>query len=343
MNKIVFISLLLITSFASANQNILNIYIWGNYLPNKIIHQFTKETGIRVNLTEYDNNETMYAKLKASSHIGYDIVMPSSYYVSRMIKQRMLYKLDKNKLLNFKNLNPSLLYKEFDPNNDYSIPYFWGTTGIIINTDYFASGTITHWRDLWQPQYKNQLMMLDDMREVFAVAFLTLGYSINDSDPEHIKQAYLKLKQLLPNIKTFNIDAVPSIYIDEDATIGMIWSGDCKLANDENNHLQYVYPQEGFPVWIDSMAILSNAPHKEEAYKFIDFILRPEIAAEISNTAGYSTPNLPAVKLLPKNMQDSLIVNPDSKTMKRAKFQTDVDEKTRKLYEQYWEMLKTGE
>ena len=232
------ILLVLFSTFAQAtDKNILNIYSWGNYLPNEILMQFTKETGIKVNLAEYDNNETMYAKLKASKHSGYDIVIPSSYYVERMAKQGMLQPLDKSKLTNLHNLNPLFLNKKFDPKNNYSIPYLWGTTGIIINTKYINKSKITSWQNFWDPQYKDQLMILNDIRDVFGIALMTLGYSINDANPKHIEEAYLKLKQLLPNVKIFNIDTVPNIYVDEDAIIGMAWSGDYKVAQTENSEL----------------------------------------------------------------------------------------------------------
>jgi len=335
--------LALFSTCVQADKNILNIYSWGNYLPNEIIMQFTKETGIKVNLAEYDNNETMYAKLKASEHTGYDIVIPSSYYVERMSKQEMLQPLDKAKLINLRNINPLFLNKEFDPKNNYSIPYLWGTTGIIINTKYINKNKITSWQNFWDPQYKDQLMMLNDIRDVFGIALMTLGYSINDTNPEHIKAAYLKLKQLLPNVKIFNIDTVPNIYIDEDAIIGMAWSGDCKMAQDENQQLQYIYPKEGFLLSIDSFAILKNATNLENAYKFIDFMMRPEIAMQASLAIGFVTANQAAIKLMPLKIQHSPVLNPNAKTMQRGKIQLDIPEKERHIYEKYWEKLKIGD
>lgn len=334
--------LLLSVSTLAKNDNILNIYLWGNYLPDEVIHQFTKETGIRINTAEYDNNETMYAKLKASRHTGYDLIIPSSYYVQRLSKQGLIQPIDKTKLPNFKNLDPNLLYKEFDPQNNYSIPYLWGSTGIVVNTQYFDATNITKWQDLWNPEYLNALMMLDDMREVFSIALLSLGYSVNDTNPEHIKEAYLKLKELLPNIRIFNIDAVPNIYIDEDATVGMIWSGDFRLAQQENPNLTYIYPQEGFPIWIDSIALVSNAQHVANAYKFLNFILRPEIAKIISLNTGHSTPNLAAKKMLPLTIQNNSVAYPDTKILNQGKFQTDIDDQTLRIYNKYWEMLKIG-
>ncbi len=324
------------------NSKILNIYIWGNYLPNEVIRKFTKETGIKINITEYDNNETMYSKLKALKKTGYDITVPSSYYVERMAKQGMLHPLDKKQLSNLYNLNPALLNKAFDPNNIYSVPYLWGSTGIIINAKYVNSKKITSWQNFWDPEYRDQLMMLNDMRDVFSIALLTLGYSINDTNPKHIEEAYLKLKALLPNIKIFNIDTVPNIYIDEDAVIGVAWSGDYKLAHNENPSLRYIYPKEGFSTWLESLVILKDAPHIDNAHKFINFILRPEIAQKISLSLGYSTANQTAVKMMPLTLQRDSVANPNPEIMKRGEIQSDLDPETRRLYEKYWEKLKIG-
>ena len=325
-----------------AAKNVVNIYAWSGYVPDKVIQQFTKETGIQVNLSEYDSNETMYAKLKASS-AGYDIIIPSSYFVERMHKQDMLQKLDKTKLPNFNNLNSALLHKPYDLENDYSIPYLWGTTGIVINSNYFKDNEITSWNDLWDPKFKDQLMMLSDIREVFGMALLTLGYHADDTNPEHIKQAYFKLKQLLPNIKIFNSDAEQTIYIDEDAVIGMGYNGDIHLTQLENPDIKFIYPKEGFTIWIDCLVIVKNAPHLQNAYKFMNFILRPDIAKEISEEIGYSTPNKAATKLMSKEEQNNPVINPDAKTLMRGELQTDAGAEALPLLSKYWEKLKIGE
>lgn len=322
------------------DSNTLNIYTWGNYLPNEIIRQFTKETGIKVNLSEYDNNETMFSKLKALKHSDYDIVVPSSYYVERMAKQGMLHPLDKSRITNLKHINPLLLNKSFDRKNIYSIPYLFGSTGIIVNTKYLDKKNINSWQNFWDVRYRDQLMLLDDMRDVFGIALLSLGYSINDTSPEHIQEAYLKLKQLLPNVKIFSIDTVPNIYIDEDAVIGMAWSGDCRLAEEENSSLEYIYPKEGFSIWVDSFVIIKGAPHIDNAHKFINFMSQPEIAKQVSLSIGHTTANKNAIKLMPAALQRNQVANPKADTIRRGEIQLDLDPKTRHLYEKYWEKLK---
>ena len=221
--------LLLFVSLGATASKIVNLYTWAGYIPDSVIQQFEHKTGIKVNMSEYNSNESLYAKLKASPNAGYDVIIPSSYYVDRMRQERMLHEIDKSKLPNIKYLNPKLLHKTFDPQNNYSLPYIWGTTGIAVNKNYFNPKNIQRWSDLWQPQYKNKLLMLNDVREVFAMALITLGYSINDTNPKHIQQAYLQLKKLMPNIRVFNSDAEQNIYVDADITVGMGWNGDIHM------------------------------------------------------------------------------------------------------------------
>lgn len=337
-----FVTTLLLSAAALADDdNTLNVYNWSDYISDDVIQQFQKETGIHVNYSTYDSNETMYAKIKANPDAGYDIVVPSTYFVDRMRHQHMLLKLDKSKLSNFKNLNPALLNKPYDPNNQYSIPYLASSTGIVYNDKYFPVNSITKWADLWQPQYHDKLLLLDDVRDVFSMALLALGFSPDTADPEQIKTAYNKLLSLLPNVKLFNDEAVKAIYIDEDATVGMGWSGDIYLATKENPHLHFVYPQEGFVIAQDSMAIPIGAKHIESAYRFINFLLRPDIAAKISMSTGYMSPNLAAVKLMPEDVRNNQIIYPSTETLKRGHFQLDVGDASN-LYEKYLELLKIG-
>lgn len=328
---------------AIAGENILNVYTWSGVIPEFAIQQFERETGIKVNFSTYDSNEIMYAKLKATKDVGYDIIEPSSYYVDRMRRQNMLEKIDKTKLSHFDNLDPTFLKQKYDPTNDYSIPFIWGTTGIFVNREYYPlSHSLTRWADLWDKKFENQLMLLDDSREVFSVALLALGYSINDMNPAHIKQAYLKLKTLLPNTKVFKSDGVIAILIDEDATIGMAWNGDLYKAKKENSHLDFIYPKDGFVIWVDNFAIAKNAPHRENAYKFINFMLRADVAKEVSLNNNYPTPNLAAQKLLPEDIRHNATIYPSHEVLNRGQFQTDMDDAAVQLYEKYWEKLKMG-
>ncbi len=325
-----------------ATENIVNVYTWADEIPHTLINQFEKETGIKVNYSTFDSNEIMYAKIRAITHTGYDLVEPSSYYIDRMHRLNMLEPLDKKKLSNYKNLDPTFLNAPYDPNSLYSIPFIWGITGIFMNKEYFPTNVTTQWNDLVDKKYLNQLMFLDDAREVFSVALRMLGYSINDANPEHIKQAYLKLKTLMPNVKLFNSDAIISLLIDEDATIGMAWNGDLFKAKLENSKLQFVYPKDGFEIWVDNFAILKGAPHLENAYQFLNFLMRADVAKTASLSVNYSTANLAAKNLMPPDIKNNPTLYPPAAILKNGEFQTDVDDKSYALLEKYWEKLKIG-
>lgn len=331
--------LLCLSGLVSAEEKILNLYGWAGYLPESVIRQFEAETGIRINYSTYVNNEALYAKLKANPDAGYDVIIPSSYFISRMQKHGLIQKIDSSKLKHYKNIDPAFFNKEHDPKNEYSVPYLWNGTGIVINTRYLSPNSINSWAELWLPRYQDQLLILDDTRESFSIALMTLGYSVNDKDPTHIKAAFEKLKALMPNIKLFNLEAQRSIYLDEDIAIGMGWNGDIFLAKQDNPNLQYIYPKEGFVITLDTLAIPTGAKHVENAYRFIDFVLRPDIAKEITLDSGFSTPNMAAKKLLPVSVRTDPILYPDAEILKTAQFQADVDEAA-PLYEKYFERLK---
>lgn len=323
-----------------AEQRLLNIYAWAGEVPDFVVRLFEESTGIKVNISTYENNEIMYAKIRATANPGYDIVMPSSYFVDRMHRQNLLVELDKSKIPNLQNINPDFSHPAYDPNLQYSVPYIWGITGIFINTQYVKADSVKKWADLWQERFKNKLLLLDDTREVFSLALLSLGYPANDQNPEHIKAAFLKLKQLMPNVKVFSTDTVVSTIIDEDATIGMAWNGDTFKASHENPHVKFIFPEEGFVIWVDNFAIPKSAVHKDEAYEFINFILRPDIAKEIAIFTRFPTTNLAAQKLLPDNIRNDATIYPPKSVLSHGQFQTDTGDNTMALFEKYWEELK---
>lgn len=335
-----FTVLFTLPAFAYASKGIVNVYAWSSEIPDAIINQFEKETGIRVNISTYENNEVMYAKMRATKNPGYDVIMPSSYYVDRMSKQNMLSTLDKTQLTNLSNLDTTFTHPAYDPNLQYSVPYVWGITGIFFNQKSYSQNQLSKWNDLWNEKYRDQLMLLDDTREIFSIALLALGYSPNDTNPKHIEEAYLKLLQIMPNVKVFSSDAVVSIIIDEDANIGTAWNGDIYKAQTENRDVQFIFPKEGFVIWVDNFTIPKNAPHKDNAYAFINFMLRADVAKNAVMQVHIATVNRAAKELLPQEIQNNPILYPSSDIMKRGIFQTDLGEDTLAIYEKYWEQLK---
>jgi spermidine/putrescine transport system substrate-binding protein len=342
MKYLLSIFTLFISLTTLANTGVVNVFNWSDYMPQAVVDEFEKETGIKVNYSQYDSNETMYAKLKAEPTVSYDVIVPSDYFVDKLRKQGMLQKLDKSQLPNFKNLNPALLNRAYDRNNDYSLPYLWGTVGIVVNSKYLSPDSIKNWSDLWNSKYRNQVLMLNDMRMVFGVTLMSLGYPINDTNPEHIKQAYLKLKELMTNIKLFNSDSADNLYIDEDINLGMNFSGDTFRDIVDNADLKYIYPKEGFPMWIDNLAIPKGAPHLQNAYIFLNFLMRPDIAKQIALVQRYSSPNMEAAKLLPPSWRDNPIFNPSAKVLKHGQSHLDLGDAD-VIYAKYWEKLKIEE
>ncbi|MFU8797293.1 MAG: ABC transporter substrate-binding protein [Gammaproteobacteria bacterium] len=331
--------LFLSPAVSAVEEKILNVYNWADAISEPLLRKFEKETGIKINYSTYGSNEVLYAKLKLNPKVGYDVIVPSTYFIDRMRKQGMLQKIDPSKLPHLKNIYPDLMNKPYDPNNQYSIPYFWNITGIVLNTKYHKPHSVSSWADFWNPEYKNQLLILDDTREVLSIALLRLGYSINTTDPKHLKEAFELLKSLLPNIKLFNVAAQKSNYIDEDISLGMGWNGDAYIAKKENKNLRFIFPKEGFIISLDSMVIPKYAQHVGNAHKFIDFMLRPENAKELSLATGMGIANQAGVALLPDTLRKSQIVYPNEEILKRGQFMMDVGDAA-PLYEKYFELLK---
>jgi len=318
---------------------VVNVYLWGDDIPKKIIHRFERESGVTVHLSSYDSSETMYTKLSASSNNTYDVVMPSGNYVQRMQRRGLLAKMDHRRLPNLKNLDAMFLHTNYDPGNQYSIPLTWGSSGIFYNETQIHHAP-TKWTQLWRKAYTRRLLLLDDAREIFSMAMMGLGYSPNDTNPAHIDKAYKQLQKLIPNIKLFANDGLQAMLIDGDANIGVVWNSDAYKAHTENSAIRYIYPKEGFIIWIDNLAITSNAPHVKEAYEFINFMLKPSISAEIGATRGLAITNKRGKALLPPSVRNNITIYPTKKTLKRGHFQQDVGEETNTLYMNYWQALK---
>lgn len=328
------------TSSTDVKTRKLYIYNWSEYMPPDILETFTNETGIEVILTTYDSNESMYAKLKMLDATGYDLVVPSSYFVSKLRDEGLIRPLDKSRITHLSHLSPLFLNKDYDPNNMYSLPYIWGATGIGVNTDFIDASSITSWRDLWNPKYRDKILLMNDVREVFHIALRSLGYSANSKKPNEIKAAYQSLQQLMPNVAVFNSDTPERPFLSEDVHLGMLWNGSAFRAIQDNPKIKLIYPKEGAIFWMDNLSIPKNAQNIDEAYIMINFLLRPEVAAKISSAIGYPTPNETAKQLMDSKFADNEIIFPSATTIQAGEFQSTVDEAT-PIYNEYWQKLKT--
>lgn len=318
---------------------VVNIFTWTDYVPHAVIKQFEKQTGIKVNLSEYDSNEDLFAKLKVAPHAGYDVIFPSSYYVERMRDDGMLRLLNHKQLPNHRYYDPLLLNKAFDPHNHYSFPYLWGTTAIVVDKRFWDPKTVQSWGDLWRRRFRNQILLYDDAREVFAAAFFVLHDSINSTSPHKIFRAYRLLLKLAANVRLYSSDSAINAFADDDVTIGMAMSGDVFLARQANPNLVYIYPKDGFSIWLDCMAIPKYAPHIKNALTFMNFMMRPEVAKRVAILQGYSSPNLQARRLMPKRYRTDPLIYPAPETLKRGQMQRNIGS-ARSLYMHYWQLLK---
>ncbi|WP_051201828.1 extracellular solute-binding protein [Ferrimonas senticii] len=326
---------------AAAKDDVLYFYNWSEYIPDGLLQEFEQETGIKVIYTTYDSNEMMYAKLDQLQGKGYDLVVPSTYYVKKMADVGLLQPIDKSKLSNFKHLETAMLNKEYDPNNTYSIPYIWGATGIGIHTDEIDPSTITGWQDLWDPKWQGQLMLMNDQREVFHMALRILGYSTNSTDPKQIEEAYQLLRKLMPNALTFNSDNPGAPYVAGDTSLGMIWNGSTFEAQKEDPAITMIYPKEGAIFWMDNISIPAGAENVEAAHKMIDFLLRPEVAAKVSEMTGYPTPNKTARELMDPAFSQNPIIFPPAEVIEAGEFQSDIGDAVQ-IYSDYWDKLRAG-
>ncbi len=331
--------LLLLTGFGSADETkTLYVYNWSEYTPEDILKQFTEETGIEVRLSTYDSNEVLYTKLKILNAGGYDLVFPSTYYVQKMIHENMLHELDKEKLPNLKHLNPKLMGKEYDSKNRYSLPYLWGNTAISYREQSGLKAP-TSLKDLWKPEYKGQVLLLDDMREVFAVSLRSLGYSANTTDKVKIREAYEHLKELMPNVRIFNSESPRQAFLTGEVGVGMNYNGDAFRAEETDRGMKYIYPSEGATLWVDSMVIPKNARSVAEAHLLMNFLMRPEIAQQISVRVGYSSPNRTAVEGLSDTIRMNPIVYPPDDVVEKMEILNEVGRSVFE-YEYWWERLK---
>ncbi len=331
---------LFLASSAVAGEKVY-VYNWTEYIPQPVLDRFTETTGIEVVYSTYDSNETMYAKVKLVQNDGYDVVVPSTYFVSKMSRENMLQPLDHKQLPNMKDLDAKLMNKAYDPNNTYSIPYMWGSTGIGVNSAEIPVEEITSWKDLWNPKFKGKLLLQDDMREVFHMALKIQGRSSNSTDPKELEEAYLLLKELMPNVLLFNSDSPRLPYLAGEVNIGMIWNGEAWMAEQENAAIRYVYPREGANLWIDSFVIPKSARNVKNAHAFINYMLQPEVAKPCVEQNGYATTVTSALPLLEEKVRNSPTVFPPPEIVAAGEFQLDVGEAL-PIYQKYWEKLRTG-
>lgn len=299
---------------SSSVNNQLTIYNWGDYIDDSLLKSFEKETGYKVNYVTFDSNEAMYTKIKQGG-TTYDIAIPSEYMIDKMKSEKLLNPLDHSKIKGLSNIDPKFLNQPFDADNTYSIPYFWGTLGIIYN-DQKVKTPPQHWQDLWSPDYRDNLMLIDGAREIIGLALNEQGNSVNSKDMGQLYKASTHLKSLTPNVKAIVADEMKQYMINNEAAAAVSFSGEASEMVDNNDHLHYVVPSEGSNLWFDNIVIPKTAKNFNAAYAFINFMLRPENASKNAEYVGYATPNIKAKAILPKEITANKSFYPDETAMK---------------------------
>ena len=325
----------------------LNLYAWSEYIPQAMLDGFTQETGVKVNYDTYSSNEELMAKLQAGAS-GYDVIIPSDYTVTILVKQGLLEKLDMAQIPNFVNIDGQFKNLDYDPGNQYSVPYQWGTACLVVDTSK-VTRPITKWADLWSPEFEGRVVLLDDEREVLGMVLMTLGYDRNSTDPAQLEEAKAKLVELMPNVKLFDSDSPKTALLAGEVWLGLTWNGEAALAHQENPDIQYVFPEEGCGIWFDNLAIPKGAPHADAALAFLNYVLKPESSILITKEFPYSSPNKAGLEMLktqdPAGYEAYMsyaATNPSAEQLKRTHLVIDVGDATT-LWDRIWTEVKGGE
>lgn len=327
---------------SDAGNNQVIVYNWGEYIDPEVLTMFEEETGIDVVYEEFETNEIMYPKIQSGA-IAYDVVCPSDYMVQRMIENDLLAEIDFNNIPNLKYIDSTYMEqsRQFDPENKYSVPYLFGTVGILYNKT-MVDEPIDSWSVLWDPKYKDSILMQDSVRDAFGVTLKYLGYSLNSTDLDELNEAKNLLIKQKPLVQAYVVDQVRDKMIGNEAAIGVIYSGEALYTKQENPNLEYVIPKEGSNLWIDSWVIPKNAKHKENAEKFIDYLCRPEIAKMNFDYITYSIPNSEGRKLIEEDwMRESKVAFPDPEDLANCETFKFLGDDNDAVYNQLWREVKS--
>ena len=329
----------------------LYVYNWGDYIDDEVVAMFEEETGIKVTYDMFETNEEMYPVIEAGA-VTYDVVCPSDYMIQKMIENDMLAEINFENVPNISQINPKYMEmsRSFDPENRYSVPYCWGTVGILYNTKRLEELRVEppkSWMDLWDPALKGEILMQDSVRDAFMVALKGLGYSMNTIDEKELQQAKDLLIQQKPLVQAYVIDQVRDKMIGGEAAVGVIYSGEMLYIQEEVKNLgldyslEYVVPEEGTNLWLDSWVIPKNAQNKENAEKWINFLCRPDIALRNFEYITYSTPNQGAFDLLDPEIQENKAVFPDLDSLENSEVYRYLGDEEEGVYNALWKEVKS--
>lgn len=326
----------------------INVYNWGQYISDgtdgylDVNAAFTEATGIEVNYMTFDTNESLYTKLKTGGS-SYDIIVPSDYMAGRLIDEGLVQKLDFSNIPNYQYINEAYKNTAYDPNNAYSVPYTWGTVGVIYNKKYVDEADIGSWDLLWNEKYAGKILMFDNNRDAFAIAESRLGYSLNTTDSVALTACAELLKQQKPVVQQYVMDQIFDKMTREEAWIAPYYAGDYLTMLEDNPDLGFFFPEEGFNLFIDCLMIPSSAEHKAEAEAYINFLLSPEVCGENLDYLGYSAPEDAAKEYMDPEVSSSEIAYPSAETLARSEAFLYLPTESNQLMDSLWLDVKTGD
>ena len=324
----------------SADQ--LFIYTWAGYTDNALLDRFAEKTGIRVVADVFSSNEEMLARVQAGGARAYSIIYPSDYMVVQMTELGLLTPLDHSSLGGLDRLKKQFQNPVYDPGNRYSVPLSWGTTGLIYNTEQLKEAP-EDWNYLWEHKQElaRRMTLASDVREVMGAALRMLGYSLNSTNQEQVKQAYEKLVELKPAIASFTTDAWRPQMLTGDLKVAMCYSSDANEVISDNDKLKYVVPKSGSSLWTDTLVIPKGSPNPEAAYKWINFLLQGDVAASLVERLSFSTPSEDAFSLLTPELRENELLFPSEAVLKNCEGVAPVG-KFMEVYDRYWTQLTSG-
>ena len=339
---VLLLSLALLLPLAASAQEVVNVYNWEDYIDEAVLDQFEEETGIHVNYMRFTTNEDMMVSVRANPG-AYDVIFPSEYCVERLIAEDLLAEINYDNVPNMSYTLESLLNPDYDPNNAHSVPYMWGTVGILYNTT-MVEEPVDSWSILWDEKYKNNVFMLDSIRDSMGITLKYLGYSMNTRDITALEAAKAKLieQKNAGIVKAYQVDETKDKMVAGEAALAVMWSGDAQYAIDLNPDLAYAIPKEGSNVWVDCMVIPKDAKNKENAEKFINFLCRPDIAQKNCEAIWYSSPNTGAIELMGEKYTSNTVMNPDQADIDNCEYFNDIDEGFLAVYNALWQEVKNA-
>lgn len=324
----------------------INVYNWGEYISNgtedsmDVNEEFTRRTGIGVNYTTFDSNESLYSKL-AGGGADYDIIIPSDYMISKLIDQGMLTELDFNNIPNFEFIDEKFRDPDYDPGSKYSVPYTWGLVGIFYNKEHIPEPP-TSWSVLWDEQYSGKILMFDNPRDAFAIAHSRLGYSLNTTEKDQWNEAAMMLKEQKPLVQAYVMDQIFDKMESGEAWLAPYYSGDAGVLVGENDNIGFMFPEEGTNYFVDAICIPATSSHKAEAEAYINFMCDPEIAGANMDYVGYSTPETAAKEYISEEAVENPIFYPDDDILENTEVFVNLPQETSMLVDTLWAEVKMG-